>query len=229
MKDAEEQLSPLEELAEFRDGITNSLAEGLAVGSVIQEISGEIDAELADENHEAVSQAVDHIIDHLRSLTVEAVRELAQVSAVDIPGQPPVLSEGCFSVDPIPPYPDVVDPASLQRREPADEDDEYDVEIEYDEALAEAHRSLVFDRAWHVRHLANHAADLANTIVDCAHAGDEESAIEYLGQRDELADMLEKAFKLWEYALAGQMSGPDGTSVQVAAFSRWLDNATRAR
>ena len=100
---------------------------------------------------------------------------------------------------------------------------------EYDDELAEAHRSLVFDRAWHVRHLVDHAADLAYTIVDCAHTGDEESAIEYLGQRDELADKLDKAFKLWEYALAGQMSGPDGPSEQVAAFTRWLDDATRAQ
>jgi hypothetical protein len=229
MDDAEAQLSPLEELAACRDRLADGLAEELAVGTVIRDSSSEIDVELADENHAAVSEAVDHVIDHLRSLTAEAVRELAQVAAVAIPGQPPALHEGAFSVGPIPPYPTVVDPASVQRREPVDEDDEYDAETEYDDELAEAHRSLVFDRASHVRHLVRHAADLANTIVDCAHAGDEESVIEYLGQREELADMLDKAFKLWEYALAGQMSGPGGPSEQVAAFTRWLDDATRTQ
>lgn len=229
MDDAEEKLSPLEELAACRDDLANGLADELAVGTVIRETGGEIDVELADENHAAVSEAVEQVIGHLNSLTADEIRELAQVAAVEIPGQPPVHSGGGFSVGSIPPSPDVVDPASVTRREPVDEDDEYDAETEYDDELAEAHRSLVFDRAWHVRHLVDHASDLADAIVDCAHAGDEESAMEYLGQRDEVAGRLEKAFKLWEYALAGQMSGPDGPSDQVAAFTRWLDDETRAK
>jgi hypothetical protein len=196
---------------------------------VIRETGGEIDVELADENHAAVSEAVDQVIGHLRSLTAERVRELAQVAAIEIPGEPAVHRAGGFGVGPIPPYPKVVDPASVTRREPVDEDDEYDAETEYDDELAEAHRSLVFERAWHVRQLVDHASDLTYAIVDCAHAGNEERATEYLGQRDEVAARLARAFKLWEYALAGQMSGPDGPSEQVAAFTRWLDDATRAQ
>ncbi|NMH97990.1 hypothetical protein [Pseudonocardia acidicola] len=227
MDDAEEQLPPLEELARCRDDLADGLAEHLAVGPVIRETGGEIDVELADENHAAVSEAVDHVVGYLRSLTNEAVRELAQLAAVDIPGQPPAHRGGGYSASPIPPYPDVVDPASVKRREPVDEDDEYDAETEYQDALADAHQSLVFDRAWHVRHLVDHAADLAYAIVDSAHAGDEEGAIEYLGQRDEVADRLEKAFKLWEYALAGQMNGSAGPNDHIATVTQWLDDATR--
>lgn len=228
MDNAAERLSPLEELAAYRDDLANGIADELAVGTVIGETGGEIDVDLADENHAGVSEAIEQVIGHLRSLAVNEVRELAQVAAVEVPGQPACYRKGGSRVGPVPPYPKVVDPASVERREPVDADDEYDAEKEYDDELGEAHRSLVSDRARHVRHLVDHASELAYAIVDCAHAGDEESALEYLGQRDDVIDRLEKALKLWEYELAGQMSGPDGPSEQVSACTRWLDG-TRAQ
>lgn len=229
MAEAEVALPPLQELAEHRDDLADGLAQALAVSSPIADEHASIDNDLADGNHGGVAESVSRVVGYLDSLTDDALGELTQLAAIVIPGHPNPHQVSRYPAGPIPAHPDVVDPASVKRRDPVGDETEDDVEAEYDDDLTEAHRSLVLDRSTHVLSLVRHAADLAHTIVDHAHAGDAEGTRRLLAQRDEIVAALGQAFLLWGYALAGQMSGPEGPSEHISDVTRWLDDTTRSQ
>ncbi|MGH3025485.1 MAG: hypothetical protein ACRDLR_03470, partial [Gaiellaceae bacterium] len=183
----------------------------------------EIDNELADHNHAAVVQEVGRVAEALRSVVDTDALELAQLAAIRFPGDPEVERANEVTT-PIPEEPEVADLA-VKRQSVDDMWNERDVEQMYNDDVQTALGSVVEDRAWYVRRLVAHAADLVGEIIQTAQAGDEETVNRLLAQRNDLVQRLSAAVIAWELALVAQMDGGGGVSEHVGLVHRWLDDA----
>ncbi len=215
---------PLEALRNHRDELCWNLGAEMDVCSMIWDVHTEIDNELADHNHAAVVQEVGRVAEALRSVVDTDALELAQLAAIRLPGDPEVERANEVTT-PIPEEPEVADPSAVKRQSVDDMWNERDVEQMYNDDVQTALGSVVEDRAWHVRRLVAHAADLVGEITQTAQAGDEETVNRLLAQRNDLVQRLSAAVTAWELALVAQMDGSGGVSEHVGLVHRWLDDA----
>ena len=169
-------------------------------------------------------RGVEQVVAALRSVADTDVRELAQLAAIRFPGDPEIERTNKVEI-PIPEGPEVADPSAIKRASVDDGWDEDDVEQLYDDDVQAAFASVIEDRAWYIRRLVDHAADLVSEIIRTAQAGDEVMVNRLLAQRDDLVQRLSAAVKAWELALVAQMDGGGGVSEHIALVHRWLDDA----
>jgi hypothetical protein len=210
----------MDELREHRDTLCQSLAEDVDLRSMLWNVHSAIDNELADVNHGAVEEEIGSLAAALHTIDA-GVRELVELAAVRLPCDPELESRSPAGGVPLPDVPDMVDPLTVQRTELDDVWDEFHVEQQYEDDLRSAWELVVMHRAWHVRHLVDHAAELVGTVIDIALSGNEEGLRPMLAQRDELVMQMGAAVTAWELAVVGRMD-VEGNSEHVALVHRWL-------
>lgn len=206
--DGSTHLWPIEELREHRDELCDSLQAEIDGGSEIWDLHGEVDDDLAEYNHAAVIQVVEQTIASVDFLDAVA-RELARLAVIRFPGDPE-LTHRPRKLPPVPAEPEVADPGAVERLSEEDGWAEHEIEEQYEDDVREAYRSATEDRAWHLRSLIEHAAELRYEISVVTRAGDEQEIDRLLAQRDELIQRLRSAATAWELALVAQMDGDAG-------------------
>jgi hypothetical protein len=207
------------ELCDRRDELVEDAAAGLMdVRRAIEE--NDLDDNLAESHYPAVMVGVDEIISHLFDLDEAELRELGKLAAIPLDDRTHPAVD-----DPLPlrPAPVPVDPATMT----FDDDDPY---YEIRQVLVDN----VDAQAFHLRHLADGAAELVSAIGAIGRTGDVERAIAALGRRDEVISALQATFTAWDVALAKLDAWATGSagiaSEMIETTDAWLrDKQDRPR